>query len=316
MGKYIIRRMLLMPPTLLIVTTVVFMLMHLIPGDAVIARLEEVGVVTDETIEAVREKLGLNRPLMVQYYTWLFDTVRGDFGISLWTQEPVTDLLIPAIPPSIEIVLGGAIVAFVLAIPLGVISAIKQDTPIDYTARLASILGFSVPDFWIAIMLILFVSLQFQYFPPLGYQHIWDAPWDNIQMFFMPCGVLSLRLIGTSARMTRATMLEVMKQDYIRTARAKGLAERSVVYRHALRNALIPVVTIMGTQVPSIIGGLVILESLFGIPGLGDLVLTSVLNRDYPTLQTGALFIGAIIVFSNLGVDLLYSWLDPRIRYA
>ncbi len=316
MVKYIIRRLLLMFPTLLIVATVVFMLMHLIPGDAVIARLEEVGVVTDETIEAVREKLGLNRPLMVQYGGWIADLARGNFGTSLWTQGPVTELLIPTLPPSIEIVLGGAVIAFILAIPLGVISAIKQDTPIDYGARMFSILGFSVPDFWIAIMLILFVSLQFQYFPPLGYEHIWDAPWDNIQMFFMPCGVLSLRLIGTSARMTRATMLEVMKQDYIRTARAKGLTERSVVYRHALRNALIPVVTIMGTQIPSIIGGLVILESLFGIPGLGDLILTSVLNRDYPTLQTGALFIGAIIVFSNLGVDLLYSWLDPRIRYA
>lgn len=315
MRQYVIRRVLLMVPTVLVVTIVVFGLMHLIPGDAVIARLTEVGVVTPETIQAMRHELGLDKTFVVQLGSWLGNLARGDLGISLWTREPVTVRLVDAIPVSVELALLGLGLAIIIAVPLGVISAIRQDTWIDYVARLFSILGISMPDFWIGTMLILYLSLSFNFLPPLGYVSLWDEPLRNLKQFALPAGVLGFRLSAATARMTRATMLDVLRQDYIRTARSKGLREQVVIYRHALRNAMIPVVTILGTQLSFLMGGTVILETLFSLPGVGFLTFSSIGFRDYPQLQASVLFLSVVLVIMNLLVDISYSVIDPRIRY-
>ena len=315
MTQYVIRRVLLAVPTVLMVTITVFGLMHLIPGDAVMARLSEVGVVTPDTVAAMRHSLGLDKSFLAQLGSWLWNLSHGDLGISLWTRESVAHRLGAAIPVSAELALLGLGLALVVAIPLGVISAIKQDTWIDYLARLISITGISMPDFWIGTMLILYLSLVFHFLPPMGYVAPWVDPVTNLKQFFLPALVLGFRLSAATARMTRATMLDVLRQDYIRTARAKGLIDKVVIYRHALRNAIIPVVTILGTQLGFLLGGTVILETLFSLPGVGYLTFSSIGFRDYPQLQASVLFLSLVLVTMNLLVDLSYSVIDPRIRY-
>ena len=315
MRVYIAKRAVLAVPTLLLVSVVVFSLMHLIPGDAVIARLQEVGSVTDETIHAMRHELGLDKPFYQQLGDWLWGLGRGDLGQSLWTREPVADRLVAAIPVSAELALGGLMLAVLIAVPLGVLSAIRQDSWMDYLARLFVIFGISLPDFWVGTLLILYLSLWFGFLPPLGYTALCDDPIRNLQQFLLPMLVLGLRLSATTARMVRSTMLEALRQDYIRTARAKGLRETFVVYQHALKNAVIPVVTILGTQLSTLLGGTVILETLFSLPGVGFLMFSSIGFRDYPQIQANVLFLSVVLVVVNLLVDISYAWLDPRIRY-
>jgi len=214
-----------------------------------------------------------------------------------------------------ELALGGLMLAVLIAVPLGVLSAIRQDTWMDYLARLFVIFGISLPDFWVGTLLILYLSLWFGFLPPLGYTSLFDDPIRNLQQFLLPVLVLGLRLSATTARMVRATMLEALRQDYIRTARAKGLRETFVVYQHALKNAVIPVVTILGTQLSTLLGGTVILETLFSLPGVGFLMFSSIGFRDYPQIQANVLFLSAVLVVVNLLVDISYAWLDPRIRY-
>lgn len=315
MRVYLAKRAVLAAPTLILVSVLVFSLMHIIPGDAVIARLQEIGVVTDETMNAIRHELGLDKPFYRQLGDWFWGLVRGDLGQSLWTREPAADRLAEAIPVSAELALGGLALAVLIAVPLGVLSAVRQDTWTDYIARLFAILGISLPDFWIGTLLILYLSLWFGFLPPLGYVSPFEDPLRNLEQFFLPVLVLGFRLSASTARMMRANMLDVLRQDYVRTARAKGLREAAVVYRHALKNAVIPVVTILGTQLSALLGGTVILEILFSLPGVGFLTFSSIGFRDYPQIQANVLFLAAVLVFLNLLVDISYSWLDPRIRY-
>lgn len=315
MRAYLVRRALLAAPTLMLVSLLVFSLMHLIPGDAVIARLQEVGVVTDESIQAVRRELGLDHSFVEQMGNWVGGLARGDLGRSLWTREPTAERLWAAIPISAELAFGGLALAVLIAVPLGILSAVRQDTWTDYVAQIFAILGISVPDFWVGTLLILYFSLAWGFLPPLGYVSLFDDPFLNLQQFCLPVLVLGLRLSATTARMVRANMLEVLRQDYVRTARAKGLREGAVVYRHALKNALIPVLTILGTQLGTLLGGTVILETLFSLPGVGFLTFSSIGFRDYPQIQANVMFLSATLVFLNLLVDMSYSWLDPRIRY-
>jgi peptide/nickel transport system permease protein len=316
MREYIIKRLLLMIPTLLGVSILVFSLIRLLPGDAVTAMLLEVSYVTPEDIERIREQLGLNVPFFEQYSKWILGIITLDWGESLWTGQPVLPSLVDAFYVTAELVIAATVFAMLLALPLGIISAIRQDKAIDYVARLFAIGGISLPNFWLAIMVILICSVYFNYLPPIGYVAPWENPWDNFQQFFFPAVVLGYGLSATKARMLRNTMLEVLRQDYIRTAYSKGLRERVVIVRHVLKNAFIPVLTLWGVSFARLMGGTVIIEVIFALPGVGRFMYEAILERDYPVVQGGTMFLATVMVMTNLVVDLCYAWLDPRIRYS
>jgi len=316
MREYIIKRLLLMIPTLLGVSILVFSLIRLLPGDAVTAMLLEVSYVTPEDIERIREQLGLNVPFFEQYSRWILGIITLDWGESLWTGQPVLPSLVDAFYVTAELVIAATVFAMLLALPLGIISAIRQDKAIDYVARLFAIGGISLPNFWLAIMVILICSVYFNYLPPIGYVAPWENPWDNFQQFFFPAVVLGYGLSATKARMLRNTMLEVLRQDYIRTAYSKGLRERVVIVRHVLKNAFIPVLTLWGVSFARLMGGTVIIEVIFALPGVGRFMYEAILERDYPVVQGGTMFLATVMVMTNLVVDLCYAWLDPRIRYS
>ena len=315
MKTYIIKRLLLMIPTLLGVSLLVFSLIRFLPGDAVMAMLEEVSYVTEEDIARMRAQLGLDEPFVSQYVEWIGGLLTGDWGESLHTTYPVLPDLLSAFQVTGELALFALLIGIIIAIPLGVISAVRQDTWIDYVARMFAILGLSVPNFWLAIMVILIGSLYFHYLPPIGYVAPWEDPWANFQQFFFPSLILGTGTAASKARMLRNTMLEVLRQDYVRTAYAKGLRERIVVWRHVLKNAFIPVLSLWGLTFANLLGGTVIIELIFALPGVGRFTYEGILERDYPVVQAGTMFLATIMVFANLAVDLLYSWFDPRIRY-
>lgn len=313
--NYLIRRVLLLGPTVLVVCVVVFTLIDLVPGDVVLARLTQIGDATPETIDALRAELGIDRPFFIRLGEWFGRLFQADLGRSLWTLEPATKQLWSAIPVSLELVLGGMVIGVLAGIPLGVISAMRQNQPVDTGARILSVIGLAVPDFWIATMVILYASLWLGYSSPVGYTPFVDDPLRNLEQFSIPMAILGVRLVAATARMTRSTLLEVMREDYVRTARAKGLGERVVLFRHALRNAVLPVVTLVGAQLGFLLGGAVVLESIYSLPGLGNLVFVSIIRRDYIQLQAAVLFLALALVLMNLIVDLCYTWLDPRVRY-
>ena len=316
MGRYIIRRLLIALPSLVIVTVLIAGLLRLQPGDVVMARLAESGYLSDEDIQAMREDLGLDKPFPQQYMEWVAGVVQGDLGTSLWTGRDVLDTIVTRSRVSIQLALMAMSVAVVTAIPLGVISAVKQDSWLDYFARMYAILGLSVPDFFQATMLLYVLSVWVGWLPDFGYVPPWEDPWSNIQAFIFPALIVGYRFSAISSRMTRSAMLEVLRQDYVRTARAKGLVERAIIFKHALRNALIPVVTIMGSQLSFLLGGLVIIEVVFSLPGVGTLGYEAIQVRDYPVVQGVVFFMAIIFVLSNLLVDLSYAVIDPRIRYS
>jgi peptide/nickel transport system permease protein len=317
MQKYIIQRLMLAIPTLLLASLVIFSLVRILPGDVIMATLSDQSqTISPERLAQMRHQLGLDKPFITQYLSWLGGVVQGDLGKSLWAQRPATQELLKALPVTAQLGVMGLIIGWIIGIPVGVLSAIRQDKPVDYVGRVISILGVAVPEFWIATIIILVLSLWFNYLPPLGSAVIWQDPAKSLQQFVWPALILGFRLSAVIMRMTRSTMLEVIRQDYIRTARAKGLSEQMVIYRHALKNALIPVVTIVGAQVGIIVGGAVILETIFALPGVGRLTFQSITLRDYPQIQANILVIATLIVFMNLVVDLAYAWLDPRIRYG
>jgi len=316
MREYILKRLLLMIPTLLGVSILVFSLIRLLPGDAVTAMLLEVSYVTPEDIERIREQLGLNVPFFEQYSKWVLGIITLDWGESLWTGQPVLPSLVDAFYVTGELVIAATTFAILLALPLGIVSAIRQDKGIDYVARLFAIGGISLPNFWLAIMVILIGSVYFNYLPPIGYVAPWENPWDNFQQFLFPAVVLGYGLSATKARMLRNTMLEVLRQDYVRTAYSKGLRERVVVWRHVLKNAFIPVLTLWGVSFARLMGGTVIIEVIFALPGVGRFMYEAILERDYPVVQGGTMFLATVMVMTNLLVDLAYAWLDPRIRYS
>ena len=324
MRAYIVRRLMLIVPTLFLLSCFVFFLVRLIPGDIVQA-MQAMAISEGElNRELIEEALGLDAPVHVQYGRWLgvlpFEgeyqgIFQGSLGSSWWRNETVVDLLAVTWPITFELGLISMIVSQIIAIPIGVYSAIQQDRPSDYIARSFAILCIAVPSFWLGTMVILFPSLWWGYMPSIMLIPFFEDPLGNLKMFIVPAIVTGMALSGMSMRMTRTMMLEVLRQDYIRTAWAKGLRERVVIIRHALKNALIPVVTVIGIQVPVLIGGTVIIETIFQLPGMGRLLINAANNRDLPLISGITIVFASAIVLINLTVDMTYGFLDPRVRY-
>jgi peptide/nickel transport system permease protein len=315
MHKYALRRFLLAIPVLLLSSLIVFGLMRVMPGDALTALMAESGNVSARELQKLRKDLGLDRPYYEQYLIWMWQMVSFNPGYSIFTNEPIPAALKKSIPVTIELALLAMVLGLLIAIPVGVISATRQDTLSDYIGRLVAISGLSLPDFWLGTLVITFAAIWFSWIPPLGYTSLWESPWRNLQQFLLPAAVLGFRLSAATMRMTRSTLLEVLREDYVRTAWAKGLGERMIIYKHVLKNALIPVVTIVGGQFGTLLAGTVIVETIFALPGMGRLTVEAILFRDYPVVQTNVMLVAGTLVTLNLLVDLTYAWLDPRIHY-
>jgi peptide/nickel transport system permease protein len=289
--------------------------MRVMPGDALIALMGESGNVGEKELAKLRKDLGLDRPYHEQYLQWLWQMITLNPGHSIFTNEPIPVALKKAVPVTLELAALALVLGLVIAIPIGVLSATRQDRPSDYVGRVVAVSGLSMPDFWLGTLVITFAAIWFRWIPPIGYASLWDDPLTNLQQFLLPAAVLGFRLSAATMRMTRSTVLEVLKEDYVRTAWAKGLAGRIVVYKHALKNALIPVVTIVGGQLGVLLAGTVVVETIFALPGMGRLTVEAILYRDYPIVQTNVMLVAGTLVTLNLLVDLTYAWLDPRIRY-
>jgi peptide/nickel transport system permease protein len=319
MGEYAIRRVLLFIPTLLVATVLVFTLFWIVPGDPALTILAggegDSGSVSQEQLQQLRQALGLDRPIYVQYGSWLWHVLRGDLGTSLWYKTPVWDQLKDRFLVTMELAVMAILLAFCVAVPLGVTSAVKQDTGFDYLSRIFSGIGIALPTFWLGILIVYALASFFQWLPPLGYATLWDDPLLNLQQLIFPALTLAFHDLAFTARVTRSSMLEVMREDYLRTARAKGMMEILVIGRHALKNALLPVVTISGYQFGRLLGGVIIVESIFVVPGMGTLLIDSIVHRDFIVLQAIVLLIAAVVLSLNLMIDLLYGVLDPRIHY-
>ena len=318
MWQYIVKRILLMIPTLLGAALVVFLLMNVVPGDTALLILgtgEQGGDVNLQDLERLRAKLGLNRPLHEQFFSWLWGIVRFDFGTSLWSGAPISEELSNRLPMTLQVALFATLISTVIAIPLGTLAAVRQDTWVDYLVRVTSIGGLAIPAFWTGILIILFLVVYFEWSPPLVFVPLWEDPWENLKQLVWPIVTVGYRNAAVGTRMTRSAVLEVMREDYIRTAWAKGLQERLVVVKHTLKNAMLPVITIIGAELAFLMGGLVVTETVFTLNGLGRFMVDAILHRDIPVVQTMVLLTAFGIVFINLIVDLLYAWLDPRISY-
>lgn len=316
MRGYLLRRLLALLPTLLFASLIVFVTVRLIPGDVIDLMLSQNDIAADKkSREQIVAALGLDKPMWQQYGLWIGDALRGDLGLSLWQNTPVTELLAARLPVTFELGALALLVALSLAIPIGIYSAIRQDTVGDQLARSFSILLLAVPSFWLGTIVMVFPSIWWGWSPEVNYVPFSADPWTNLKQMLLPAVVLGVALSAITMRLTRTMMLEVLRQDYIRTAWAKGLSERLVVARHALRNALVPVVTLVGLQAPLLIGGAVIVETIFVIPGMGLLLLDAVNSRDYPIITGVFLVVGVAVMAINLLVDLSYGALDPKVRY-
>lgn len=313
MRAYILRRIALAVPVLLGVSALAFLLLHLIPGDVAQVLLGQDA--TAEALQKLRANLGLDRPLPVQFLEWLGRVLTGDLGASLRSGRAILPDILDRFSVTAQLTALAAGLAWLVSVPLGVTAALRRNTPVDLAASVMALLGISVPNFALGTVLILALSLGLRWFPPVGFVSFWTDPARWLSVLALPAVTLAAAMGGAMTRMTRSAMLDALGQEYVRAARAKGLSARVVVYRHALRNALIPVVTVAGMQVGYLLGGAVIVEELFSLPGLGRLVLTAINQRDYPVVQGAVLFIAATFVAVNLAVDVLYARLDPRIRY-
>ena len=323
MYNYILKRILLMIPTLFGAAVLVFFLLRLIPGDVCELRLAGTGLYADqETIDICRDNLGLNQPLFMQFLDFIWGIMTFDLGESMWTGKPITYEIALRFELSLQVAIMATVTAILIAIPLGTISAIKQDTWIDYIVRTLSIAGIAIPSFWYGILIILGLLIFTQtwcgapWMPPLDYVPIWVDPWRNLSQLIWPAIATGYRYSAVATRMTRSAMLEVLREDYIRTARAKGLLEKVIINRHALKNSLLPVVTIIGIEFAFLMGGLVVTEQVFNLNGLGKLFVESVINSDYSMTQSLVMVVVIVFVFTNFVVDIMYAWLDPRIRYS
>ena len=316
MQKYAAKRIALFLPTVLLITIIVFVVMRLVPGDPALAILAEGDAqFTMEELRALQRELGADRPIVVQYFEWIGGVVRGQFGDSLWFKSSVMTELKDRIPVTIELAVMAIFMAVVIAVPFGIISAIKPDSPLDYGARIFTLMGIAVPNFIVAVGLILLL-VRFGGLAPLGYEKPWDEPLTNLHQLIFPAMALALYEMAFIARVTRSAMMEILREDYMRTARSKGLTERVVVVRHGLKNAMLPILTVSGWQFGRLFGGTVVIETIFLIPGMGRILIEAIFHRDYPMIQAEIVIIGVAIVTINLLVDLLYGVLDPRIRYA
>jgi peptide/nickel transport system permease protein len=311
--RYFLKRLLVAVPSLLIASVIVFSLVRFIPGDVVTLMMEENQYAQD--LEEMRRKLGLDRPIHLQYLEWLGRALRGDLGQSLYTGRPVLRELATRLPVSLELGAIALLVAIVMGVPIGIVSAVRQDTAHDYVARSTAILALSVPGFWLGTLVVVLPAIYFGWSPSIQYVRFDTNPWGHVVQFFVPGILLGVASAATVMRLTRTQLLEVLRQDYVRTAWAKGLAERRVVLKHCLKNALIPVVTVLGIQVAQILSGTVIFESIFGLPGMGRFLFDAISERDYPVIQAINLAVVTTVVMVNLMVDMTYAWLDPRIRY-
>lgn len=314
MFAYLVRRLFYGILVLAIMVTFVFVAMRLVPGDVVALQLADAGGVTEEQIAEMKRQLGLDKSIFGQLTDWTLNAVRGDLGTSLWSSTPVTQQIGERLPVTLQLATLSMILAIVIAIPVGIISAMKRNTWIDNSLRVLAIIGLSIPNFWLALLLIVFLSLVFGWIPPLGFRSFFEDPWINMQQMFLPAIVLGLSLSASIVRMTRSSLLEVLHSDFIRTIRAKGAKEKLVIFKHAFRNSLVSVVTLIGLQVGYLLGGTVIIESIFALPGVGSLVFESVARRDYPLVQATVLLYGAIFIIVNLIVDITYGYIDPRMR--
>ena len=315
MRRYVVGRLLLMIPTLIGVAILTFVIMRAVPGDIVALRYAGSSV-PQEVIDQERHLLGLDRPMWEQFVSWMASIARLDLGQSLWTGNPVIEEVQARMPLSIELAVIATLFAVVLAIPLGVVAAVKQDTWIDYAIRVFSIGGLAMPSFWIGIMMVLVTLTFWGWAPPLTFTPIFEDPVANLAGLILPAIAVGYRYSAVSMRMTRSTVLEVLREDYVRTARAKGLRESLVVVRHALRNALLPVVTVVSLEFAFLIGGLVVTEQVFNLNGIGKLLVDAVAHRDYPLIQAMVVLLASVFVIVNFIVDMIYVVLDPRIRYS
>jgi peptide/nickel transport system permease protein len=317
MTKYIVKRLLLMIPTLIGVATLIFFLMRVVPGDIVELRFSgESSAVSKETLDIERKRLGLDRPLWQQFLTWMAGLARFDLGTSMWTGAPISEEIKLRFALSMQLALMSTFIAVILAIPLGVIAALKQDTWVDYFVRIFSIAGLATPSFWLGILFILVLLVFFRWLPPMVYTPFWVNPWQNILQLIWPALAVGYRYSAVATRMTRSAMLEVLREDYIRTARAKGLWQKLILTRHALKNAMLPVLTVIALEFAFLMGGLVVTEQVFNLNGLGKLFVDSVSQHDYTMTQSLVMMVVLIFAFTNFVVDLFYAWLDPRIRYS
>jgi peptide/nickel transport system permease protein len=318
MWLYILKRFLLMIPTLLGVAAVIFLLLRVIPGDVVEAKYmsgEGTGV-SAQVMAEERAKLGLDKPVWQQFAIWVWGVVRLDLGTSMWTGSPITEEIKLRFALSLQVALMATVFATILAIPLGIIAALKQDTWVDYAVRIFSIAGLAMPSFWLGILMILGFLIFFKWVPPMVYTPFWVDPWQNMVQLIWPALAVGYRYSAVATRMTRSSMLEVLREDYIRTARAKGLWLKLILVRHALKNAMLPVVTVIGLEFAFLLGGLVVTEQVFNLNGLGLLFVQAIAQRDYTLTQALVLLVASVFIFVNFLLDIMYAWLDPRIRHG
>jgi len=317
MHRYIVRRVLLMIPTLLGVAIISFVLLRMVPGDIVLLKLAGDGGRVDENVlRQERAKLGLDKPIAQQFLDWIAGAARLDFGLSMWTGRPIIDEVAIRLELSLELCIMASAIATLLAVPLGAMAALKQDTWVDYAIRLFTIGGLAMPGFWVGIVTILFLLQVFHYLPPLTFTSFFKDPVANLSVLIWPAITVGYRYSAVATRMTRSTLLEVMRDDFVRTARAKGLAEQSVVVRHAMRNALLPVITVIGLEFAFLLGGLLVTEQVFNLNGIGKLMVDAVVRRDYTMTQALIMLTASAFVITNFFIDMLYVVLDPRINYS
>ena len=317
--RYIAQRVLFYIPMILLVTILAFVLMRVIPGDPALMILAGVtgdGSFTPEELANLRSELGTDRPIHIQYVNWIWNLLRGDLGMSMFYRTPIIEELGPRIPATFELAFMAIIMSALLAVPLGALSAVKQDSLLDYAARIITFAGISIPIFVIGLVTIYLLVRLFNWFPPLGYAMLWEDPWVNLQQMFFPALTLAFFELNFTARVTRSAMLEVLREDYIKTARSKGLRERRILLLHALRNASLPIITVAGWSLARLLGGTIIIEKIFLVPGMGTLLIDAITGRDYTLIQSTVIVYALVVLTANLVVDILYSWLDPRIRYA
>jgi peptide/nickel transport system permease protein len=316
-GLYIVKRLLAMIPTLLGVAVLIFVLLRVVPGDVVEARYLAQGsqFQSQDLMSQERAKLGLDQPLWKQFTTWMTGIARLDFGLSMWTGSPITEEIKLRFALSLQLAIMASLLAQVLAIPLGILAAVKQDTWVDYAVRVFSIAGLATPSFWLGILMILGMLIVFKWVPPMVYTPFWVDPWQNMVQLIWPALAVGYRYSAVGTRMMRSAMLEVLREDYIRTARAKGLWLKLILTRHALKNAILPVLTIMSLEFAFLLGGLVVTEQVFNLNGLGMLFVQAIAHRDYTLTQALVMLVATFFLFVNFFVDIAYAWIDPRIRY-
>ena len=317
MGIYILKRLLAMIPTLLGVAVLIFVLLRIVPGDVVEARYLTQGsqFQSQDLMDQERAKLGLDKPLWQQFTTWMAGLARLDFGLSMWTGSPIAEEIKLRFALSLQLAIMASLLAQVLAIPLGILAAVKQDTWIDYAVRVFSIAGLATPSFWLGILMILTMLIVFKWVPPMVFTPLWVNPWENLAQLIWPALAVGYRYSAVGTRMMRSAMLEVLREDYIRTARAKGLWLKLILTRHALKNAILPVLTVMSLEFAFLLGGLVVTEQVFNLNGLGMLFVEAISHRDYTLTQALVMLVATFFLFVNFFVDIAYAWIDPRIRY-